>query len=120
MAILYGGIVFLRADASLLLKVAVFVLIALFTLSFFLLWARALAEVFSKYRLVAAAIPHLRRLSYFSGESDHVETTAPQRRSKVRAHQHRLIPEGCRREHVPRGLARHVGAGRRAEVRRRD
>ena len=72
MSILYGGIIFLRQDASLLFKFAVFLLIVNYTLSYFILWGRAFAELFTKYRLVAAVTPFLQRLSFYAVESDHL------------------------------------------------
>ena len=73
MSILYGGIIFLREDASLLFKVAIFVLIAYYMLSFVVLWTRAFAELFTKYRLVKALTPWLRRLSTYAKASDHIQ-----------------------------------------------
>ena len=72
MSILYGGIIFLREDASLLFKVAIFLLIAYYTLSFFLLWGRAFAELFTQYRIVAAVAPWIKRISFYARESDHL------------------------------------------------
>ena len=81
MSILYGGIIFLREDAGLLFKFTIFLLIAYYMMSFFILWARALAELFTKYRLVQGIVPLLKRLSFYSAESDHIDPAAQEQQA---------------------------------------
>ena len=71
----------MREDAGLLFKLAIFLLIAYYMMSFCILWARAFAELFTKYRLVKAIAPLLRRMSFYSDESDHIDSAVQEQQA---------------------------------------